>query len=179
MSTIPNSAADDDSDSILPEPLPGYEDLEAELDATRRMLERFPDRHADWKPHEKSMSLARLATHVADMPNRGVMVLTEDELDVLTHERVAIRYSAEDLVDFFNEGIDELWVAVDRASDAALDALWTLRAGDRIIMAEPKRALLRHFMISHMIHHRAQLGVYYRLLGVPVPGMYGPSADEV
>ncbi len=155
-----------------------YGDLERELASTRRMLERFPAGHDDWRPHEKSTPLARLATHIADLPNRGTTILETDEMDLSARQPVPVLNSADALIAFFDANLDRLRPAMAELDLVSLQQPWTLRHGQHVIVTAPKGALLRNMMISHLVHHRAQLGVYYRMLGVPVPGTYGPSADE-
>lgn len=153
-------------------------DLEGELASTRRVLERFPEGKGDWKPHEKSRSIGVLATHVADIPARGTSILKTDGYDFTKRAPLPELNSAEELVALFDERADELRAALANADDSVLDQTWSLRGGDRVFLTAPKRNLLRSMLVNHIIHHRAQLGVYYRLLGVPVPGVYGPTADE-
>jgi uncharacterized damage-inducible protein DinB len=155
-----------------------FTDLEDELASTRRMLERYPDGKGAWRPHERSRSLSELATHVADIPQRGTDVITTDGIDLAGRKRVALMDTATELLAWFDAAADRVRKAVAAASETDLDGEWTMRAGDRVIVRAGKRSLLRRMMLSHMIHHRAQLGDYYRLLDVPVPGMYGPSADD-
>ena len=154
-------------------------DLDAEVTATRRMLQAFPGEHASWKPHEKSRSLAALATHVAMLPRHGVLVLTEDGLDVAQRRAAGVIESSAELMAQFDAGIEAFRAAVATTSDAKLGEAWTLRRGDRVLAAAPRMAMLRLLFLSHLVHHRAQLGVCYRLLDLSVPGMYGPSADEL
>lgn len=162
----------------LQEAIPFLDDMDAELASTRRMLERVPDAHAAWRPHEKSKSLSELATHVADTVGLAATILETEELDALQRpQREPLGTSAE-LLERLDENIARLRTALDAADAERLDAEWTLRAGDRVFVRRPRRALLRVMFLSHMIHHRAQLSVYLRLLEVPVPGMYGPTADE-
>jgi uncharacterized damage-inducible protein DinB len=154
------------------------DDLAAELASTRRMLARVPDGHATWRPHEKSKTLSELATHVADCVGLGATILETDELDALTRPRREPLTTAAELIERLEQNETRLRTALSTTDDARLAAEWTLRAGDRVFVRRPRRALLRVMFLSHMIHHRAQLGVYLRLLDVPVPGMYGPTADE-
>ena len=156
-----------------------YGDLDAEHAATRRMLERFPDAHRDWRPHEHSRTIAELATHVAEIPNRGVAILTTDGMDVASRKPVAPVGSAAELLAVHDASVAAQKRALAEADPAALSNEWTIRRGEQIILHGPKYQLLRTVMMSHIIHHRAQLSVYYRLLGVAVPGMYGPSADDL
>lgn len=155
-----------------------YADFANEHASTRRMLQRYPDGKGDWRPHEKSRALAPLATHVADIVNRGTMLLETDGMDVAGRQPVAPIDSATGLVRYFDGNVSRFMTALGGADLDALARPWALRRGSQVIIEGPRRTLLRTMMMSHLVHHRAQLGVYYRLLGVPVPGVYGPSADE-
>jgi uncharacterized damage-inducible protein DinB len=155
-----------------------YPELDSELAKTRRMLERFPDTKAAWTPHQKSKSLADLASHIAGIPRHGARLIETDELDVTTRPAPAPASTAADLVQKFDEAVAALQAALPKATTELLDRPWTMRAGPKVLLSAPRRRLLRDMVISHIVHHRAQLGVYYRLLDVPVPGTYGPSADE-
>lgn len=147
--------------------------------STRKLLERVPQDKFDWKPHEKSMPLGRLAAHVAEIPGYLAAVLTTDELDFSkrTH-KPAVATSSENLLEIFNQNYNAAIAALKATSDEALAENWTLRSGDHVFFTLPRIAALRTLGISHLIHHRGQLSVYLRLLDVPIPGMYGPSADE-
>ena len=156
-----------------------FADLEEEHANTRRMLERFPDEHADWKPHEKSTTLAALATHVAELPQFGSAIATKAgwTIGVDKFERVHARTRAEILA------LHDRSADIAREALAALDATsltheWQMKAGDKVVFGGPRGPLIRRMLFSHIAHHRGQLSVYYRLLGVPVPGMFGPSADD-
>ena len=156
-----------------------FPDLDQELAATRRTLERYPAGNPDWKPHEKSMSLGALAVHLAMLPGFGTMILEHDELDFARHPYQPLPFeSAADLVAIFDERVAAMRPLLASADGPALARSWTMRAGDHVILSAPKGGLVRQLLINHIIHHRAQLGVYYRLLGVAVPSIYGPSADE-
>jgi len=144
---------------------------------TRKFLERVPEDNFTFKPHEKSMDMKRLALHLADLPGWVHFTLTTDEIDFAKpYEQPEIN-SKKDLVEYFEkryaEGLSEL---VDE-NEINLDKPWTLRNGDIIYSSNPKIDVLR-MSLSQQIHHRAQLGVYLRLLNIPIPGSYGPSADE-
>ena len=153
-------------------------DLPGELASTRRMLERYPDGRGDYKPHAKSRSLKNLATHVAQIPNHGISILTTESLDIATRAPKPPLDNAAELLAAFDAAAATVTAAAEHASEADLDKEWAMRAGDHVIVKGTKREMLRLMMLSHIIHHRAQLGDYYRLLDVPVPGMYGPSADD-
>jgi len=155
-----------------------FADFAGEHAATRRMLERYPDGKGQWRPDAKSRPLGQLATHVAGIVGRGIMVLETDGLDVSTRPLPQPLDSARDLLATFDENVARLNAALEKADYASLAQSWAMRRGDQVLIERPKRQLLRMMMMSHLVHHRAQLGVYYRLLGIPVPGMYGPSADD-
>jgi len=155
-----------------------YPELDRELDKTRRMLERFPDGNAGWTPHQKSKPLDALASHIAVLPRHGARLIETDEMDVATRPKPPLASTAGDLLALFDESVAALRHALPRASAELLERPWTMRMGTRVLFTSPRRELMRDMLISHLVHHRAQLGVYYRLLDVPVPGTYGPSADE-
>lgn len=156
-----------------------YPDLDNEVKSTRRMLERFPEGHNDWRPHAKSMTLAKLASHTAELPLFATKIVTTDGMDFLKDEYVSHPCNTKaELLELFDSSVDSLRKALPSADEASLARTWTLRKGDYIAGTGPKGELVRSMVINHMIHHRAQLGVYYRMLDVPVPGLYGPSADE-
>ena len=156
-----------------------YSDFEGEHAATRRLLERFPDARHDWRPHEHSRTIAELATHVADIPTRAVSILTTSEMEAGARKSLAPLTTAAELLTSHDANVAAQKAALANVDLAALSGEWKVRRGDQIVMRGPKYLLLRTVMMSHLVHHRAQLGVYYRLLGVPVPGMYGPSADDL
>jgi uncharacterized damage-inducible protein DinB len=154
-------------------------DLNHELSLTRRVLERVPDEHMGWKPHEKSMSLGALATHLSTLPGYGTRTLETDEFNFAESGPPNQEATGRDeLLSRFDEGAAAFRAGWESVDEAQLGRTWTLRNGDHVIMSQPKMAVLRGLVISHMIHHRAQLGVYLRLLDLPVPSVYGPSADE-
>jgi uncharacterized damage-inducible protein DinB len=155
-----------------------YPDFESELASTRRVLERYPEGKMDWKPHEKSMALGALATHVAELPGLGAMLLEMDESDIAARKRTPPAENATDLLKIFDATAEKLHGALAKATLENLDKAWTLRNGDQVLLSGKRRNFMRGLLMNHIIHHRAQLGVYYRLLGIPVPAIYGPSADE-
>ena len=154
-------------------------DLEHELATTRRMLERLPEEHFAWKPHDKSMSLGALASHIANLLWWQTTMLQQDGFDMAAPQppRTAPESRAA-LLQEFDEKATVLREALAQTDEATLAQPWTLRRGDHVIFTQPKAAILRGFGISHMVHHRGQLSVYLRLLDVPVPPSYGPTADE-
>lgn len=157
-----------------------FGDLEHELTTTRRVLERVPDERLSWKPHEKSWTFGKLALHLANLLFWQISILRHDEFDLasLPASSQAKPASRDQILQTFDRNAVELREALDEAGDAALMEPWTLRRGDQIIFTQPRAAVLRGMGISHLVHHRGQLGVYLRLLDVPVPATYGPSADE-
>ena len=154
-------------------------ELKHEASSTKRLLERVPIEKFDWKPHEKSMTLGRLASHVAEIPDWMTATLTTDELNfAISGYKPSIPISKEELMEKFEKSYTKALETLQLASDETLKGNWTLRNGDHIIFTMPRIATLRSFVMNHFIHHRGQLTVYLRLLDIPVPGMYGPSADE-
>lgn len=155
-------------------------EIKVEAATTRKLLQRVPTEKNDWKPHEKSMSLGRLSAHVAELPNWITATLTTDELDLMKREyKPFIAPSADELVAFFDQKVEEAIATIQNTPAEEFGKTWTFRRGDHVIFTMPKPAVVRSFALSHMYHHRGQLSVYLRLLDVPIPGMYGPSADEM
>jgi len=150
-----------------------------ELNVTRRILERLPEEHMAWQPHSKSMTLGGLATHLINLLNWQIAILLQPEFDL---SAVPVRREAlqrrEEVLEEFDANVAKLEKLLAECDEDALGQEWTLRNGDHIIQRQPRALALRTFGLSHMVHHRAQLGVYLRLLDIPVPGLYGPSADE-
>lgn len=144
---------------------------------TRKMLSRIPDDKFDWKPHSKSMDVKRLAMHVADLPGWLHLIFTTDELDFSKPYEMPEINDQKDLMAFFEKRYAEGLSELVPANEALLDKPWTLRNAEKIYSADPKIDVVR-MSLSQQIHHRAQLGVYLRLLDIPIPGSYGPSADE-
>ncbi len=156
-----------------------FPDLEEELANTRRALDRFPDEHADWRPHEKSTTLGDLAGHIANLPGFGQAIASTSEFDFAAKPYVRpTARTREELLELFDEKAAAARTALASLDEGALRETWTLRNGDTVLISGPRGYHVRRLLLNHIIHHRAQLTVYYRLLGVPVPGLYGPSADE-
>lgn len=154
-------------------------ELEQEATTTRKMLSRVPTDCYDWKPHPKSMSLKQLATHVAELPSWIGMALTTDELDFAANPYVPEKIESNaDLLDYFERTLEDGRQHLKNGKEETLDKPWTLRNGSEIYSVEPKMAVIR-MTLSQIIHHRAQLGVFLRLLDVKIPGSYGPSADDI
>lgn len=154
-------------------------DFQSELQTTRRVLERVPEDHFDWKPHEKNFTLVEMASHIANLLNWGTMILGTDELDLSEEYPPQTQAgSSAELLQMFDEKSAALLKALDAADDEQLLGSWSLRMGDTEISSMSRVANVRGFVVNHMIHHRGQLTMYLRLLDVPVPAVYGPSADE-
>ena len=152
-------------------------EIEHESAGTRKILERIPQDKFDWKPHPKSNSLKALASHVAGLSSWPGVIAKTDHLDLASLKGAEIN-STEDLVKEFDNNIKQALDTLRNTKDEELSGKWSLRKGDHVIAELPKAVSMRSIALSHLYHHRAQLSVYLRLLDVPVPGMYGPSADE-
>jgi uncharacterized damage-inducible protein DinB len=154
-------------------------DYDVEILNTRRTLERIPESEPQWKPAEKSMPIGRLALHVARLPEFCTNMLTTSGLDMATRKfpDFIFESTAHVLSELERTGT-EARAHLASASDTDLQANWKLSFGDRVFVDGPKMLLYRTMFLNHLVHHRAQLGVYLRLLKIPVPGLYGPSADE-
>jgi uncharacterized damage-inducible protein DinB len=157
------------------------EDYDLEIAMTRKILERVPEDVPEYKPHEKSMPLGKLAMHVATLPSFGNVILTTPSLDMATSnvKWPDMTFHTRDLtLANFDALAAETRAALAASSDEDLAAIWRFSFGDHVISNGPKSLAYRHMFMNHLIHHRAQLGVYLRLNNLPVPGVYGPSADE-
>jgi len=154
-------------------------ELNREAETTRKMLSRVPDDKYDWQPHEKSMTVRRLAAHIAELPSWVKMTLETSELDFAANPYVIPPINNnQELLAFFDKSLAEGRAALEKAVDEDLEGTWTLRNGDQIYSVESKADVVR-MSYCQTVHHRAQMGVYLRLLNVPIPGSYGPSADEM
>jgi uncharacterized damage-inducible protein DinB len=154
-------------------------ELKNEGTKTRKLLERVPADKFDWVPHEKSMKLGRLAKHVAELNLWVERVLSSDEFDfAAANFSSPMPESTEAILKTFDERTAEAIAALENATDDDLNKIWTVRRGEQVMFQMPKKIALRSFAFNHIYHHRGQLSVYLRLLDVPIPGMYGPSADE-
>ena len=156
-----------------------FPDLESELATTRRMLERVPNGNNDWRPHAKSRTLGELATHLAQLPGFGILMATRNEFDGLAPRppQPMLLTSAE-RVRAFEEMSKQLRAILQQMTWDQANAPWKLRLGDKIVASAPRTQILRTVFVTHSAHHRAQLGVYLRMLETPVPWSYGRSADE-
>ena len=154
-------------------------ELQQEAKTTRRILERVPEGSFDWKPHDKSMSLGRLAGHVAELPSLIVPALTQDELNFAAGSfQPFIPSSTAELLEKFDDNIKGAIELLNGQTDARLDESWRLRSGEQTFFKGPRASAVRVLALNHVVHHRGQLSVYLRLLDVAVPSIYGPSADE-
>ena len=160
--------------ALLPE-------FDHEAAVTRTVLERVPEAHAAWKPHPKSMSLGHLAIHVASIASWTIPTLQATELDLAPPGGEPYKgpawQSLADTLQVFDTTIARARAAIVPVTDLEMAQLWTLKKGGVTLFTLPRGAVLRSFVLNHTIHHRAQLGVYLRLLDVPVPATYGPTAD--
>jgi uncharacterized damage-inducible protein DinB len=157
------------ADRLLPE-------FEQEMTVTRRVIERVPDDTPDWKPHPKSFSLAHLAQLVSWMPGWIAQTLTETSLDLTKGGGYSVE-KTETLLAMFDENVRAARAAIKKSKDEDYDVKWSLRMGDKVLFTQPRGDVVRQH-ISHLSHHRGQLTVYLRMLDVPVPSIYGPTADE-
>jgi uncharacterized damage-inducible protein DinB len=159
------------SELILPE-------FDKEMTSTRKILECVPDDKLAFKPHEKSMALGRLASHVAEMAQWAEHTLTMDQLEITPDMKPFNAKSRAEILERFDEYVRTGREALTKTGDADFQRNWSLIFGGKPMMSGTKYEILRGVVMNHMIHHRAQLGVYLRLNNVAIPGMYGPSADE-
>jgi uncharacterized damage-inducible protein DinB len=163
------------SESVLPE-------FDQEMANTRKTLERVPFDKLSWKPHPKSSTFGGLAGHIAIMADWGKLTMEVDSFDYAPPGAPPYKEptyaSNEALLASFDKGVAGARAAIAAADDAKFLSPWTLMAGGQTIMTMPRIGVMRTFVISHIIHHRAQLGVYLRMNDIPVPAVYGPSADE-
>ncbi len=153
-------------------------ELEHEAANTRKVLALVPADKADYKPHAKSFSLGKLAAHVADMHGWVVITVNTTELDFAKGYEIPPFTTPEDLTARLDAHVAEGKAALAATNDAALAETWTLRAGEHVLLSMPRMQCLRSMVFNHIVHHRAQLTVYLRMLDIPIPGLYGPSADE-
>jgi len=156
-------------------------ELDREADRSKRALERVPDGHYDWKPHEKSMTFGYLAELVATMPSWVTMTIRQDELDLnppsgSPPQRHNLRSSRE-LVEGLNKAAADARDALRSTNDDFLTTPWRLLVSGKVVIEQPRHIMIRE-TLNHLAHHRGQMTVYLRLLGAPVPALYGPSADE-
>ncbi len=153
-----------------------FTELEAEVKASRKCLERIPESLFGWKPHEKSMAMGYLALLVAEIPKWMGTIVRDSEIDFATYKHLQPKTTAE-LVAHFDENLEAARKALTGVADAALSASFALKHGGQVLVSSTKEAMLGP-CVNHLVHHRGQLTVYMRLNNIPVPSVYGPSADE-
>jgi uncharacterized damage-inducible protein DinB len=159
------------SEMLLPE-------FDEEMRNTRKMLEAVPTEKFGWKPHDRSMTLGRLASHVGEMPGWVTVTIGQDKLELTPGQKPYLAESQEQLLADFDKQVSTAREAIAGATDERLAQPWSLVYGGHTMFSNPRSVVLRTMVMSHMIHHRGQLSVYLRLLDVAIPGMYGPSADS-
>jgi uncharacterized damage-inducible protein DinB len=160
------------SQTLLPE-------FDEEMKNTRKLLECVPDGKFDYQPHAKSMTLGRLASHVAEMPEWAAVTLTTEVLEMAPGTKPFIATSRKELLEKFDKSVAEARAKIAAASDQDWQKTWTFKYAGETIISMPRSAVMRSSVMNHLVHHRAQLGVYIRLNDLAIPGMYGPSADEM
>ena len=158
-------------DALLPE-------FDHEMTVTRKVLERVPDGQFEWKPHQKSMSLGQLAQHVATIPTWGKVAMSQDAFDLANDQRGGQLPTRNEILSLFDRNVSDARAALVGKGDGEMMAQWALKRGAHTIFSMPKASVWRSFVMNHLIHHRAQLGVYLRMHDIPLPSVYGPSADE-
>jgi len=159
------------AEAILPE-------FDREMATTRKMLERFPEEKVEWRPHETCMTLGRLAGHVAELAGWTIPTLTQDKLELDPNYIPAVVKSRAEALKQFDDMVKTARAVIAGANDETFMKPWTFVAGGKTIFTMPKFAVYRSFVMNHMVHHRGQLAAFYRIAGVPVPSLYGPSKDE-
>ncbi|MCC6287828.1 MAG: hypothetical protein IT249_08085 [Chitinophagaceae bacterium] len=154
-------------------------ELKHEASNTRKILSRIPEAHFDWKPHEKSMTIGRLASHIAELTLWAGLITNANEFDFAkTAFNRCKATNSKELLEAFEQNLEQAVAVLQSAADETLNENWILCRGEIVVVNLPKKVALRTMLMNHIIHHRGQLSVYLRLLNIPVPGMYGPSADE-
>jgi uncharacterized damage-inducible protein DinB len=161
--------------TLLPE-------FDQETENTRKVIERIPEDKLDWKPHDKSMAFVGLASHLANLPSWTVLTLDQDSFDMAPPGQAPLRQepvaTVQAALDLFDKNVADGRAALEGADDPCLLGPWSLLAHGQTVFKMPRIAVLRSMVLNHMVHHRAQLGVYLRLNDVALPALYGPSADE-
>lgn len=160
-------------DALLPE-------FDREMGQTRKVLDRVPDGQFDWRPHPTSMTIGRLAEHLGEMPLWATTTMAQDGIDMTTPRPVGYKspITRAEVLAMFDANLTAARANVAGKTDGEFDAPWTLRAGGKDVFTMPKGSVMRSFVLNHMVHHRGQMTVYLRMLGVKIPSIYGPSGDE-
>jgi uncharacterized damage-inducible protein DinB len=159
------------SQTLLPE-------FDEEMKNTRSLLACVPDGNFEYQPHQKSMTLGRLASHVAEMPSWAVFTLDREVLDLPPDTKPRIAGSRAELLEMFDKSVPEAREKIAAATDEEWKKTWTLIYAGKPVISLPRSTVMRSMVMNHLVHHRAQLGVFLRLNDIMFPGMYGPSADE-
>ena len=159
------------SEMLLPE-------FDQEMASTRRILDRVPEDKFPWKPHAKSMTLGRLASHTCELPGWAVYVINQDKLELTPGQAPFNAATKAELIGALDKNVADARAAIAGASDEHLGKTWSFIYAGHTVFTLPRAVVLRNMVMSHMIHHRGQLSVYLRLNDVAIPGMYGPSADD-
>ena len=154
-------------------------EFENEMQTTRKCLAGVLTDKMSWKPHEKSMSMGRLASHIADMVGWASEIIADDVMDISPEPQNSETRSAAELLERFDKNLAAAVAAIASASDETMFKDWTFKVDGRELMTMPRIASIRGFVLSHIVHHRGQLTVYLRLNDIPVPSIYGPSADDL
>jgi len=148
---------------------------------TRKLLERVPLNDPDWTPHERSRNIEQLARHVANLYSWIPVIINQEEIDFSKGSPVPPMpeiKTNEALISYFDLKLKEALTSLENTTDEDLGKIFTMRSGEKVLRSFPKAAAIRNMALNHLVHHRGQLGVYLRLMDIPIPGMYGPSADE-
>lgn len=153
-------------------------EIKGETSNTRQVLSRFTDEHLNWRPHEKSMTVGELAAHVVELHGWLAFVVERDAFDFhKDYQRIEVKSMAQ-LLGLLDEGLERNLALLNGADDVDWMKDWSLKAGDHVISSSAKGKAMRFIVMNHLVHHRGQLSVYLRMLDLPVPGVYGPSADD-
>ena len=158
----------------LNEPL--IAELQIEAGTTRKMLERVPQASLTWRPHEKSRTLGEIAAHIANLPGLFIAALSQDEFD--RHDYKSAVETVSDILETFDQNVSRALEVLKTQSDERLLSSWRYKYGAQVIFEMPRLVVIRTTALNHLIHHRGQLSVYLRLLNIPLPPVYGPTADE-
>jgi uncharacterized damage-inducible protein DinB len=152
-------------------------EIDQEAQTTKRLLERIPEDKLSWKPHPKAFSLGQLALHIASAPGNLAAAAAQDSLESPNFSQPEAK-SRQEVLDAFSTGLEAAKGTLDKMDDVKLMSLWSLTKNGKVIMSIPRIGFIRSILMNHVYHHRGQLSVYLRILDVPVPSIYGPSADE-
>lgn len=154
-------------------------EIQAESAKTRALLERIPNATLDWRPHEKSMTLGQLASHLVSMLRLGISILEQEEFVFdIKNFKPYLAANTKELLEQFDKNLAETLKSFQGRADRHFATLWRMKRGDKVMLEMPRAAAIRYILLNHGYHHRGQLTVYLRLNNVPLPSIYGPSADE-